>query len=79
VSTNLGAIYETCAPFAKLIGFNRNFDEMQNKFKGALLSSIDNFWSSENQKKMKLQIDSFPLQLHFFLIFRRPKIIDTGQ
>ena len=55
VSTNLGAIYETCAPFAKLVGFNRNFDEMQNKFRTALLSSIDNFWSSENQKKMELQ------------------------
>ena len=61
VSTNLGAIYETCTPFAKLIGFNRNFDEMQNKFKGALLSSIDNFWSSENQKKMKLQRETINL------------------
>ena len=34
---------------------------MQNKFKGALLSSIDNFWSSENQKKMKLQRETINL------------------
>ena len=28
---------------------------MQNKFKNALLSSINNFWSDENQNKLKLQ------------------------
>ena len=61
VSTNLGAIYETCAPFAKLIGFNRNFNELQNKYRSALLSSIDNFWSSENQRKMKLQRETINL------------------
>ena len=61
VSTNLGAIFETCAPFAKLISFDRNFNEMQNKFKNALLYSINNFWSSENQKKMKLQRETINL------------------
>ena len=61
VSTNLGAIYETCAPFAKLISFDRNFNAMQNKFKNALLSSINNFWSDENQNKLKLQRETINL------------------
>ena len=61
VSTNLGAIFETCAPFAKLISFDRNFDTMQNKFKDALLSSINNFWSDENQNKLKLQRETINL------------------
>ena len=61
VSTNIGAIYETCAPFAKLITFNRNFNELRNKYESALLSSIDNFWSPENQIKMKLQRETINL------------------
>ena len=61
VSTNIGAIYETCAPFAKLITFNRNFNELRDKYENALLSSIDNFWSPENQRKMKLQRESINL------------------
>ncbi len=61
VSTNIGALYETCAPFAKLIVFNRNFNEMRDKYESALLSSIDNFWSPENQRKMKLQIETINL------------------
>jgi len=61
VSTNLGAIFETCAPFAKLISFDRNFNAMQNKFEKALLSSINNFWSDENQNKLKLQRETINL------------------
>ena len=55
VSTNLGAMFETCSPFGKLISFDRNFEEMEKKFKYELLSSIDNYWSEQNQKKLKLQ------------------------
>ena len=61
VSTNLGAIFETCTPFAKLISFDRNFNAMQNKFKNALLSSINNFWSDQNQNKLKLQRETINL------------------
>ena len=55
VTTSLGALFETCSPFGKLISFDKNFDKMENKFKKALLSSINNFWSDENQTKLKLQ------------------------
>ena len=58
VTTNLGALYETCTPFAKFVGFDRNFKMLENKFEKALASSIKNYWSDENQKKLKLQSET---------------------
>ncbi len=55
VTTNLGALYETCSPFGTLVSFDRNFDNLEKKYEEALLSSINNFWSKENQEKLKLQ------------------------
>jgi len=55
VSTNLGALYETCTPFGTLVGFDRNFKNLEKKYSKVLLDSIQNFWSEENQKKLKLQ------------------------
>ena len=57
VSTNLGALYETCTPFGTLVGFDRNFDNLEKKYSKALLKSIKNYWSDENQKKLKLQAE----------------------
>ena len=61
VSTNLGAMFETCSPFGKLISFDRNFDKMESIFKNVLLSSINNFWSNENQTKLELQRETINL------------------
>ncbi len=55
VTTNLGALNETCYPFGRLINFEKNPEDLEIKFKEALLDSIKNFWSDENQKKLKLQ------------------------
>ncbi len=55
VTTNLGALYETCSPFGTLVGFDRNFDNLEKRFSKALSSSIKNYWSDENQNKLKLQ------------------------
>ena len=55
VSTNLGALYETCTPFGTLVGFDRNFDNLEKKYSKALLKSIKNYWSEESQEKLKLQ------------------------
>jgi len=55
VSTNLGALYETCSPFGTFISFDRNFDNLEKKYKTTLSNSIKNFWSKENQKKLTLQ------------------------
>jgi len=55
VTTNLGALYETCSPFGTLVGFDRNFDNLEKKFSRALINSIENYWSENNQKKLKIQ------------------------
>jgi len=58
VTTNLGALYETCSPFGTFVNFDRNFENLEKRYEKTLLSSIKNFWSSENQKKLKLQSES---------------------
>ena len=55
VTSNLGALYETCTPFATFVGFDSNFDNFEKKYQKVLENSIKNFWSKENQKKMQLQ------------------------
>ena len=55
VTTNLGALYETCAPFGTIVGFDRNFDNLEKKYTKILNHSIKNYWSEENQKNLKLQ------------------------
>ena len=55
VSSNLGALYETCAPFGTFVTFDRNFENFEKKYQKVLGRSIENFWSEENQKKIKLQ------------------------
>jgi glycosyltransferase involved in cell wall biosynthesis len=55
VTSNLGALYETCAPFATFVGFDSNFDNFEKKYQKALEHSVKNFWSKENQKKIRFQ------------------------
>ena len=58
VTTNLGALYETCSPFATFVGFDRNFDNLEKRYSKALLKSIKNYWSSENQNRLKMQSEA---------------------
>ena len=58
VTTNLGALYETCAPFGTLVGFDRNFENLEKKYSKALTNSIKNYWSEKNQQKLKLQSET---------------------
>ena len=55
VTTSLGALYETCSPFGKFITFDRNFQNLENKFQIKLTECIENYWSNENQELLKLQ------------------------
>ena len=55
VTTNLGALYETCAPFGILVNFDHNLKNLENKYLKTLEKSIKNFWSKENQEKLNLQ------------------------
>ncbi|MDC0247935.1 glycosyltransferase [Pelagibacteraceae bacterium] len=59
VSTNLGALFETCSPFGTFVSFDRNFENLKKKYEKKLLSSIKNYWSESNQKKLKLQRETF--------------------
>ena len=55
VTTNLGALYETCSPFGTFVNFDRNFDNLEKRYSKVLLNSIKNYRSKENQNKLKLQ------------------------
>jgi len=55
VTTNLGALYETCSPFGTFVNFDRNFSNLEKRYSKVLLNSIKNYWSDENQNKLKLQ------------------------
>jgi len=55
VTTNLGALYETCSPFGSFVNFDRNLDNLEKKFEETLLNEIKNYWSKENQNKIRLQ------------------------
>ena len=55
ITTNLGALYETCSPFGTFVNFDRNFDNLEKKYSKVLINSIENYWSDENQYKLKLQ------------------------
>ena len=61
VTTNLGALYETCSPFGTFVNFDRNFNNLEKKYSKALLSSIKNYWSDENQNKLRLQRETINL------------------
>ncbi len=55
VTTNLGALYETCSPFGTFVNFDRDFDNLEKRYAKVLLKSIENYWSNENQNKLELQ------------------------
>ena len=57
VTTNMGALYETCAPFGTLVGFSENLEDLEKRYSFAHSNCIKNFWSDENQKKLRLQSD----------------------
>ena len=61
VTTNLGALYETCAPFGTFVNFEKNLENLEKKYLKVLKNSIKNYWSEENQKKLNLQQESINL------------------
>ena len=55
ITTNLGALYETCSPFANFVNFDNNFNNLEKRYSKALSGAIKNYWSSKNQNILKLQ------------------------
>jgi glycosyltransferase involved in cell wall biosynthesis len=64
VITNLGALYETCSPFGTFVNFDRNFNNLEKRFSKILTNSIKNYWTDENQNKLKLQRESINALIH---------------
>ena len=52
VTTNLGALVETCDKFGTFVNFETNNENLKKNFREKLYKSIDNFWSQNNQKKL---------------------------
>ena len=55
VTSNLGALYETCSPFARLVHFNQDLNIFEKLYEQELNNSIKHYWSAENQKKLANQ------------------------
>ena len=55
VSTNLGALYETINSWGRLVSYDSNKKNLARKFAFALNKSIDEYWTKENQAKLKEQ------------------------
>ena len=55
VTTNLGALNETCSSFGTFVNFDKNFDNLEKEYSKVLSNSIKNYWSDENQNKLELQ------------------------
>jgi glycosyltransferase involved in cell wall biosynthesis len=55
VTTNLGALNETCSSFGTFVNFDKNFDNLEKEYSKVLSNSIKNYWSGENQNKLELQ------------------------
>ena len=55
VTTNLGALYETCSPFGTFVNFDRDFSNLEKRYSKVLLNSIKNYWTEANQNRLKLQ------------------------
>lgn len=59
ITTNLGALPETCANFANYVNFSTNHDWLVTEFAKALTDAIDNFWTPATQQKLKTQSEYF--------------------
>jgi len=55
VTTNLGALVETCKKFGTFVNFETDNENLKKKFREKLEFSIDNFWSESNQQKLNEQ------------------------
>ena len=55
VTTNLGALPETCAGFADYVCFTTNRDWLVSEFANKITSAIDDFWLDANQQKLQTQ------------------------
>jgi len=59
VTTDLGALYETGAEYARMIPIQSDHDMLVKKYAEALNHSIDTYWDSSNQNMLKKQSEFY--------------------
>jgi glycosyltransferase involved in cell wall biosynthesis len=59
VTSNYGALYETCAQWATFVPYQPNRKQMANEYARVLDHAIDNYWSPANQKKLAAQVEYY--------------------
>ena len=59
VTTNLGALYETGAEYARMIPIQADEKTLAAKYAAALNDAIDNYWSISNQEMLKEQSEYY--------------------
>jgi UDP-glucose:(glucosyl)LPS alpha-1,2-glucosyltransferase len=59
VTTDLGALFETGAVYAKMIPIQSTKELLVKKYTEALNESIDNYWDKKNQERLKEQSDFY--------------------
>ena len=59
VTSNYGALYETCAQWATFVPYQSNRKQMANEYARVLDRAIDNYWSPANQKKLAAQVEYY--------------------
>jgi UDP-glucose:(glucosyl)LPS alpha-1,2-glucosyltransferase len=59
VTTNLGALYETGAEYAKMVPMQSDRETLVNAYAKALNESIDTYWDSSNQEMLKKQSEYY--------------------
>lgn len=59
VTTNYGALYETCADWATYVPYNADRGQLAKDYAIVLNCAIDNYWSADNQYKLLSQVDYY--------------------
>ena len=59
VTSNYGALYETCAQWATFVPYQPDRSQMAKEYACVLDHAIDNYWSVANQEKLTAQVDYY--------------------
>jgi len=59
VTSNYGALYETCAQWATYVPYNPDRKQMAIDYARVLNTAIDNYWSDDNQEKLVSQVEYY--------------------
>ena len=62
VTTNLGALYETCGEFGTLVPYGSDLDDLVNRYACVLNQTIDTYWEAGNQARLHTQANFYNKQ-----------------